>query len=119
MPHSRRQSPSGLGRDGSFKYNADQMTTEDEPLAADIEIKLKQDYAIELLSDVSRSLATYRGSERNRVIRCVIHLSGGDPLRISYFIGVAAQDYRDVIYWAEYDEKDQKVRDFGTPFVRT
>jgi hypothetical protein len=71
------------------------MTTEHEPLAADIEIKLAQDYPTESLSAVSRSLATYQGSERNRVIRCIIHLSGRDPRRISYFVGVAAQDYRD------------------------
>ena len=94
------------------------MTTENEPLLADIQIKLAQDYPTALLSAVSRSLAAYVGSERNRVIRCIIHLSGGDPQRISHFVGVAAQDYRDVIYWAEYDKQDQKVHDFGKPFAQ-
>ncbi len=95
------------------------MTTENEPLAGDIGIKLAQDYPAALLSAVSSSLSTYKGSERNRVVRCIIHLSGGDPERISYFVGIAAQDYRDVIYWAEYDKEDQKVHDFGKPFNQT
>jgi hypothetical protein len=95
------------------------MNTENEPLAADIGIKLAQDYPAAMLSAVSRSLRTYIGSERNRVVRCIIHLAGGDPERISYFVGIAAQDYRDVIYWAEYDKENQKEYDFGKPFVQT
>ena len=95
------------------------MTTEHEALAADIEATLAQDYPSESLSAVLGSLAKYQDSERNRVIRCIIHLSGGDPQRISYFVGVAALDYRDVILWAEYDEKDRQVRDFSKPFVQT
>jgi hypothetical protein len=94
------------------------MTTEHEPLAADIEAKLAQDYPAESLSAVLGSLATYQDSERNRVIRCIIHLSDGDPQRISYFVGVAAQDYRDVISWAEYDANDRQVHDFNKPFVQ-
>ena len=97
----------------------DEMTTKNEPLSADIGMKLAQDYPAAVLPAVSRSLAAYNGSERNRVIRCIIHLSAGDPERISYFVGIAAQDYRDVIYWAEYDKEDQKVHDFGKPFVQT
>jgi hypothetical protein len=40
------------------------MTTENlvQPLAADIEIKVAQEYPPESLSAVSRSLATYQGS---------------------------------------------------------
>jgi len=95
------------------------MTTENEPLAADIETKLAHDYPAESLSAVSRSLASYPGPERNRVVRCIIHLANGDPQRISHLVGVAAQDYRDIIYWAEYDKEDDKILDFGNPFVQT
>jgi hypothetical protein len=91
----------------------------DRPLAADIESKVAQDYPRESLSAVSRSLATYKGPERDRVIRCIVHLSGGDPQRVSHFVGVATQDYRDVIYWAEYNKQDHKVHDFGEPFAQT
>ena len=86
------------------------------PLPADIEAELAHDYPVELLDAASRSLATYEGSERNRVIRCIVHLSAGDPERVSQFLSAAAQDYRDVIYWAEYDKDDRKVHDFNEPF---
>lgn len=33
--------------------------------------------------------------------------------------GVATQDYRDVIYWAECDKGSQQVHDFAKPFVQT
>ena len=31
-------------------------------------------------------------------------------------INAAMTDYRDVIYWAEYDASDRKIRDFDQPF---
>jgi hypothetical protein len=85
-------------------------------LPADIERKLAQDYPIDSLLAVSRSLATYQGKERNRVIRCIVHLSGGDPTRVSHFVGVATEDYRDVIFWAESDDDGKQLHDFNRPF---
>lgn len=90
-----------------------------DPLPADIENKLARDYPIESLPAVFRSLATYRGSERDRAIRCIVHLSAGDPQRVSYYLGIAAQDYRDVIYLAEYDKDDRRAHDFSRPFLQT
>jgi hypothetical protein len=43
----------------------------------------------------------------------------GAPHRTSYYVGAATQDYRDVIYWAEYDAGERKVRDFNEPFAQT
>jgi hypothetical protein len=85
-------------------------------LPADIERKLAQDYSVEHLMPVSRSIATYQGPERDRVIRCVVHLSAGDPTRISHFVGVATTDYRDVIVSAEYDGDGKQLHDFNRPF---
>src|ERR1700722_2341282 len=93
------------------------MPSPGESIAPDIEEKVKLDYPPESVLEVMQSLAKYHGPERNRVIRCIIHLSGGDPHRISHFAGVAAQDYRDVIYWAEYDDEDQRVHDFKKPII--
>jgi hypothetical protein len=87
-----------------------------ESLSPDIEGKIAQAFSAESLNVVSRSLASYQGSERNRVLRCILHLAGDDPLKISRFVDAAVQDYRDVIYWAEYDTDDHKVRDFNQPF---
>ena len=33
-----------------------------------------------------------------------------------HFIVCATTDYRDVIYWAEFDRNDQRIRDFDQPF---
>jgi hypothetical protein len=90
-----------------------------ERFPADIEKKLEQDYPLESVHAVSRSLATYQGSERYRVVRCIVHLSMGDPELVAHFLSVAAQDYRDVIHWAEYDRDDRKVHDFNEPFAQT
>jgi hypothetical protein len=90
-----------------------------EPLAADIERKLARDCPAESIPAVLRAFATYQGPERNRVIRCIVHLMAGDAQRTSHYVGVATQDYRDVIYWAEYDADERKVRDFNEPFAQT
>jgi hypothetical protein len=97
--------------------DAHDMTSPGESVAPDVEERVKLDYPPESVLAVMQSLAKYQGPERNRVIRCIIHLSGGDPQRISHIADVAAQDYRDVIYWAEYDDKDQKVHDFDRPII--
>jgi hypothetical protein len=86
------------------------VTAESITMPVDIETKLRQVYPGESFSAVSASLATYQGREWNRVIRCIIYLSSGDPTRISHFVGIAGEDYRDVIYWAEYYKNDHKVR---------
>jgi hypothetical protein len=89
-----------------------------QPLPVDIEKKLAQDYP-DSLPAVSRSRATYQGSERNRVVRCIVHLSAGDPQRVSHYLSVAARDYRDVIHRAEYDKGGLKLHDFNEPFDQT
>ena len=88
------------------------------PLATDIEIELARSFAAESLSEVSRMLARYQGPERDRVIRCILSLAGADPQRIAHLVAAAAQDYRDVIYWAEYDTSDRRVRDCNEPVDR-
>jgi hypothetical protein len=99
--------------------DAHDTTSPGESVAPDVEERVKLGYPPESVLEVMQSLAKYQGPERNRVIRCIIHLSGGDPQRISHFAGVAAEDYRDVILWAEYDAKDRQVHDFSKPFVQT
>jgi hypothetical protein len=50
------------------------------------------------------------------VLRCVVHLAGGDLARLVHCSDRARLDWRDVIYWAEYDSVDRQVRDFNQPF---
>ena len=42
--------------------------------------------------------------EQERVQLAVLKLSGGDIERLRHGLDVARQDYRDVLYWAEYAE---------------
>jgi hypothetical protein len=83
----------------------------------DIENRLARDFSVESLPAVLRSLATITGTGRNRVVRCIVHLSAGDTERLFNFVGEAAKDFRDLIYWAEYDKTDRKVHDFNEPFA--
>lgn len=45
--------------------------------------------------------------ERDRVHLAIINLSGGDEGKLRYFLGVAKQDYRDVLFWSEYPEQSK------------
>jgi hypothetical protein len=48
----------------------------------------------------------------SRVIRCVLFLSGSDCEKLASYTEKAIGDCRDVIWWAEYDNRTAKVRDF-------
>ncbi len=67
--------------------------------------------AIELLE----LLVSEVGSQP-RVLRCVVFLSCGDLAMLVYYADRARSDWRDVIYWAEYDEQNRHVRNFNRPF---
>ena len=56
-----------------------------------------------------------REGEHARILRCVLFLSGGDMELLVYYSDRASSDWRDVIYWAEYDEQDHRLRDFNQP----
>lgn len=75
------------------------------------------DFPNEQLSTIEVILAEYCGPERIRVLRCIIHLANGDIPRLIHNIAAAKNDYRNAIYFAEYDLNDQKIHDFNQPFV--
>lgn len=43
--------------------------------------------------------------ERERVQLAIINLSEGDEDKLRYFLSVAKQDYRDVLFWSEHPEE--------------
>ena len=43
--------------------------------------------------------------ERERVQLAIVRLSEGDEERLRYFLGIAKQDYRDVLFWSECPEE--------------
>lgn len=92
------------------------MSTEGLSLSADVARKIASDFPSAPLSKILAILDDYQGPERLRVIRCVIHLADGNTVKLLDYMGSARTDYRDVIYWAEYDGSDRKIRDFNQPF---
>lgn len=52
--------------------------------------------------------------EPARVARCVLWLAG-DHARVGHFLQCALADYRDVLWWGEYDGGETRLRDFTNP----
>jgi hypothetical protein len=53
-------------------------------------------------------------NEGARVVRCVLWL-GDDVATLEHYATAAKTDYRDVIWWAEYDGLETRRRDFSKP----
>jgi hypothetical protein len=52
----------------------------------------------------------------DRILRCIVFAANADLDLLDKTIDLAKIDYRDLIVWAEYNEKYEKVRDLSTPF---
>ena len=52
----------------------------------------------------------------DRIVSCIVFVANGDLNRLEKAIDLAGEDYRDLIVWAEYDEKNERVRDLTNPF---
>jgi hypothetical protein len=83
-------------------------------LARDIVKKIEQAFppqdapkAVELLAAAGESA---------RVSRCIVFLADGNLERLTHYIKAAAQDCRNVIFWAEYDD-GELVRQFSDSFL--
>jgi len=97
------------------------MTTRREgkiKLLPDILAKVQKDFG----ADAGQALALLSLSvpETPRVLRCVLFLANGDLKQLAFYVRVAAGDYRDVIFWAEYVDHEKlnpkRVRDFNRAF---
>ena len=52
----------------------------------------------------------------DRILRCIVFVANGELDLLDKAIELAKIDYRDLIVWAEYDEKREQVRDLSVPF---
>jgi len=86
-----------------------------DKLPEDILQRVHQDFPDEY-ETVLQLLDSYKGPEQARVVRCIIYLSQGNSDRLLSSLHTATVDYRDVIYFAEYDQHDHRVRDFSAVF---
>ena len=58
---------------------------------------------------VERFYAQYRKNPSARMIRCILHLAEGKEEEVTRLIEATITDWRDVILWAEHDEKDNRI----------
>jgi hypothetical protein len=89
-------------------------------LAPDIESQIDVDFvAGERMKakEILQSICSELEIESERILRCIVFLAQGDIKLLGHNAEQAKQDYRDVIYWAEYDREDRRVRDFNQPFA--
>lgn len=87
--------------------------------ARDIEARIAARF-----KDFSRAQAllasvTVRADERDRVIRCILELSESDHDSLEAWVKKANVDYRDIIWYAEYDGRNVRKHDFSQPFPST
>ena len=90
----------------------------------DIIKKVEEDF----LFDAKRALETLNNSinenkciNHPRIIRSIVYLSDGSLFELEHNIKVAVSDWRDVLYFAEYDRENgnsssKRVRDFNLTF---
>ena len=60
--------------------------------------------------DVAGLLGQYSGREAERVIWDILELSKGKIAEVRHLVETARKDYRDILYWAEYYDKDPLVK---------
>jgi hypothetical protein len=83
---------------------------------ADVLERIRVDFVNHDVARVTAILSEYSGPERGRVLRCIVHLSNGSLEALREHVRNAKTDYRDVIFWAEYDRDDDHVHDFSKGF---
>jgi hypothetical protein len=109
VTNARRSS----GGDAST-LETDDVTTYDPP--PDIAARIEQDFDPGALDGICRLLQPLVDEGLgDRVVRCILILSSGEIGRLQHNVEQALLDYRDVIYWAEYDA-NRRVFDFNFPF---
>ena len=82
----------------------------------DIVARIQQDFGKDALRDICGLLQPVLDHDLgNRVVRCVLVVSHGEIERLRHSVEQALMDYRDVIYWAEYDGI-RRIFDFNQPF---
>ncbi len=91
----------------------------------DIQIKIRYDFGQEKSDEIEAKLETfkvdflviYNEDPSSRIIRCILKLAEGDEEKLERYIKTALSDWRDVIYWAEYDREDKRVFDGSKRFT--
>lgn len=54
--------------------------------------------------------------EHARIVRCILTLSDSDYDSLSAWVKKANTDYRDILWYAEYDNRNVRKHNFAHPF---
>jgi hypothetical protein len=86
----------------------------------DIEVWIKNKY-----SDANRAkeiimplLEINTEINHSRIIRCALYLSKSDYDSLTSYTTKALDDPRNVLWWAEYDNRNVQKRDFNKSFTK-
>jgi galactose-1-phosphate uridylyltransferase len=95
-------------------------------LPQDILEKINQDFGnenIKVIEVLYKALNKTEYLRNERIIRCIIFLINKDINKLQKTIEIAKFDPRDVMFWAEYTERDleknpKRIRDFNKTFEK-
>lgn len=73
---------------------------------ADIAQKIRTDFPQSAWAAVEKALLQYDYAETDRVHFDILLLANGDINEVERLVELANQDYRDILYWAEYYDND-------------
>ena len=72
--------------------------------------RIAKDFLQAEQASVVELLSGYAGPEPGRVTWDILELSKGSLEKVRQYVEAAKTDYRDVLYWAEYYDRDPLVR---------
>ena len=85
---------------------------------ADVRRRIEREYAGETWFEATRLLSAL--DVETRVLRALLWLASGDYPELERFARCAERDWRDVVFWAEYEDHEgsrpRRVRDLSEPF---
>ena len=86
-------------------------------IPADVRARLLRDYPGETSFEATRLVESLTCSER--VLRSIVFLAAGDFEQLERFARISEIDWRDVVFWAEYEDyladEPRRVRSMEDP----
>lgn len=72
---------------------------------------VRQRMAAEISQQLGRMLLSYSGPEPDRVRTAIATLAKDDPQKMEHYLERARQDYRDVLWWADIQEEEDRKKE--------
>jgi len=60
--------------------------------------------------EIGRLLLSYSGPEPDRVRSAIVRLADDDLKKVAHLVERASQDYRDILYWLELKEEEDREK---------